>query len=274
MLEALSIAIMLAVAYALMVEGLFTALCMLVNVFVAGLLAFNFYEPIATWAEANVTTGTFLGGYEDAFVLVALFWGTLAALRVGTNHLAPAEVSFQPMVQRIGGTAVGLLTGYLLAGFLVCVCQTIPFHVHFMSFDPSFESDGKALRRLLPPDRVWLALMHRAGLAAFASGNETFDNEGNFELRYARYRRYEGDTYPLPYYGEFDRDLFQGASGMQMQMQMPQPSSSTTAPATKSGPTTPATPTTPEGAPKAGAPQTSSPGTPPAGTNTPGNPKQ
>jgi hypothetical protein len=59
----------------------------------------------------------------------------------------------------------------------------------------------------MPSDRVWLALMHRAGLYAFANDTETFDPHGTFELRYARYRRIDS-SHPLQYYGEFDREVY------------------------------------------------------------------
>src|SRR5205823_13532779 len=56
---------------------------------------------------------------------------------------------------------------------------------------------GNALRRVMPPDRVWLGLMYRAGVYAFSSDEDdkppnpttlyekyyTFDKSGTFELR-------------------------------------------------------------------------------------------
>src|SRR5437870_4563782 len=42
-----TLALMAGVAYAFFREGLFTAATTLVNVFLAGLLTFNFYEPLA-----------------------------------------------------------------------------------------------------------------------------------------------------------------------------------------------------------------------------------
>jgi hypothetical protein len=35
----------------------------------------------------------------------------------------------------------------------------------------------------------------------------TFDKYGNFELRYARYRRYGDNRGPMPYLGEFAQQL-------------------------------------------------------------------
>jgi hypothetical protein len=208
MLTFITILIMLVVAYAYLAEGLFTACTMCINVFIAGLLAFNFFEPIASSVEPMVY-GTFLGGYEDAVCLVAIFSLALYALRSVTNQLAKAEVDFPLPVQRAGGAAFGALTGYLVAGFLICAIETIPLHARFLGFDPGHDPD-KFMRRYLPSDHMWLALMHRAGTHAFANWPpETFDRHGNYDLRYARYRRYDEGRMGMEYYGEFDRELFE-----------------------------------------------------------------
>ena len=59
------------------------------------------------------------------------------------------------------------------------------------------ENQPKTLRRIFPPDRVWLAMMHCAGAGPLswredAQGRpRTFDPHGNFPLRYGRYRRFD-----------------------------------------------------------------------------------
>jgi hypothetical protein len=207
MLGFLTVVMMLAVAYGYLVEGLFTACLMCCNVVGAGLVAFNFFEPVADQLEPLVE-GTFLLGYEDAIALVALFAGTLALLRTVTNNLASTEIDYDETVQRVGGALFGLATGYLTAGFLVCMMQTLPWHENFMGFNPRYEVGQSALRRYLPPDRVWLAMMHRAGLYAFSnSDDQSFDQAGDFELRYARHRRHTETREPATYNGEFERQL-------------------------------------------------------------------
>src|SRR5438105_4805759 len=131
MLEALTILIMLAGAYVYLTEGLFTASVMCANVLAAGLVAFNFWEPIAGWLGAQAS------GFEygDALCLVTLFCLTLGLLRLATNTMAPLQVEFHPALQSAGGAVFGLLTGYLVAGFMVCVFQTLPWHQQFMNFD-------------------------------------------------------------------------------------------------------------------------------------------
>ena len=67
MLVFLTVAVMLIVAYAHSREGVLTAVAALVNVFLAGLVAFNFFEPAATFLDPHVESSG-LGGGEDAFV--------------------------------------------------------------------------------------------------------------------------------------------------------------------------------------------------------------
>jgi hypothetical protein len=189
MIVFVTFAIMLVVAYSFFREGLLTALTMLVNVFVAGLVAFNFWEPIASAVEPSFE-GSLLAGYEDSLCLFALFTLTLGALRVVTNNLANSELKLPALAQQIGALSVALLTGYLLAGFLVCMVQTLPWGEKFLGFEATADADAPKLRRFMPPDRVWLALMHRAGAGPLSQTEATtFDPEGSFEMRYAKLRR-------------------------------------------------------------------------------------
>jgi len=218
LLGAFTVIIMLAIAYAFLREGLFTAFTMFFNVFLSGLVAFNFFEPLAERLQ-TAFTGTFLLGYEDMLCLVGLFCLTLGILRLATNTFANSVIEYPEMLQRVGGALFGLATGYLFCGFFLCCLQTLPWHRNFMDFQPGFDSDSpSALRDVLPPDRVWLATMCRAGAYAFFDGSEdpaqppgaatfidrriTFDKDGTFELRYARYRRYTDQGPPLTYAGE------------------------------------------------------------------------
>jgi hypothetical protein len=216
--------IMAAVGYAYLREGLFTGFAMFFNVFFGGLIAFNFFEPLADMLEP-VLKNSFLKGYEDFFCLIILFSLTTGALRTLTNALANAQITFPEMLQRGGGVVFGLATGYLTCGFLVCALQTLPWHENFMSFDPDYQ-ESAGLRRVLPPDRVWLGLMYRAGAFSFANQEDgkpissdiqgmdrnyyqyyTFDKSGSFELRYRRYRRWGDNRDAYTYMKDLDDEI-------------------------------------------------------------------
>lgn len=218
----LTVVIMLVVAYAYWREGLLTACTMFVNVILAGLVAFNFWEPLADLLDPMVAN-TALQGYEDAICLILLFCLTLGLLRLVTNNIANTDLEFPPALLRGGGVFFGLATGYLTSGFLICVFQTLPWHESFMHFDWKYDpqAPGHVVRSVMPPDRAWLGLMQRAGAFAFINSFTypdekakdpqtfvdravTFDKHSTFESRYARLRRYTDKGDPPPDTGEYD----------------------------------------------------------------------
>jgi hypothetical protein len=203
-LGVLTILIMLGVAFAFWREGALRAATAFVNVLAAGLVAFNFFEPLANGLEPLLAR-SFLHGYEDSFCLMALFALTLGLLRLAANSLARKPPEQAPVVQRGGAVLFGLLTGYLASGFLVCVLQTMPFPQKFLGFETevNLHAPGNKVRRWLPPDRVWLALMQFGSQMGLARGeDDVFDKDGTFELRYLRHRRAPDHHDPSPYQGE------------------------------------------------------------------------
>jgi hypothetical protein len=217
MLTAICVLMILAVGYAHMRDGLFTALCMLVNVLIAGVIAFGFFEPIADWLEGHVQGGS-VAGYEDFIALVVLFAGSVIVLRSITNRLAPDMLDF-PANAQYGGAVFGLVTGYFAAGFILCAMQTLPWHENFLSFQPRLSNDSGP-RSIFPPDRLWLAMMRYAGAHALAWEEDqadaenrydryrTFDRYGTFEQRYLRYRRFNETRGPMLYEKELERELY------------------------------------------------------------------
>ncbi len=199
----LTLALMMMTAYAFMREGLATAFAMLCNIFIAGLVAFNFWEPLAD-ALDPMFSGTGMHGYEDFLCLGLLFSASLALLRTASNRVLATQVEFESKIQQVGALVMGLFTGYLLAGFLACVLQTLPWYENFMGFDPRMDraSSTHKIRRWLPPDRIWLGLMQKASAVALSQDGSLFDSEGTFEVRYARFRRYTDSREALTPSGE------------------------------------------------------------------------
>ena len=210
--------IILATVWSQYRNGLFSSVAMLIKVVIAGLVAFNFFEPIADFLDP-VFQNNILAGSEDLISLLVLFSVTLFILRLFTNQLAPEMIEEHGALQHFGAGGVGVVTGYLLAGFLTCALQTLPIDENFMGFEPRNPSEP-GYRSFCPPDRVWLVLMRHAGAYPFTWNEEprpegasaveryaTFDRNATFELRYLRYRRHTETRPPMIYVGEFDRDL-------------------------------------------------------------------
>jgi hypothetical protein len=190
MLILFTLAVTATVVYFHWREGIFNAACLCIAVFLSGLFAFNFFEPLATWMESFLDR-TGLQGYEDFMCLIMLFFTALGLLRAATNAINNTEVEYQPVVNQIGAGVIAVVTGYLLSGFLIASMETLPWSQNFLGFEPYQEQESK-LRSFLPPDRVWLALMHRAGATSLSAGDAstTFDPDGAFEGNYLRNRRF------------------------------------------------------------------------------------
>ena len=203
-----TILIMAGVAYAFWREGPLTAFAMCVNVFVAGVLAFNFYEPIADALDPSFADSA-AHGIEDGLALMVVFLPSLMLLRLATNNIVRTQPEYPAALYHSGAVACGLLAGYLLSGFLLCTIQTLPLARDFMGFEPYRPGESSAARKILPPDLVWLAMMHRLSGAGLSCGDERFDSRCSYELRYARYHRFTidektGEEKTLPYRGEME----------------------------------------------------------------------
>jgi hypothetical protein len=219
MLTVVTALLILAVGYAHMRDGLYTALCMLFNAVIAGIVAFGFFEPLADWLEGAFQGGSW-AGYEDFFALISIFFAAMLVLRSCTNRLAPDMLDL-PANAQYGGAALGLVTGYFLSGFLLCALQTLPWHESFLEFRPRVGNDSGP-RTIFPPDRVWLSMMRYLGANGLAWEEDpapdeaygrygqyrTFDRYATFEQRYLRYRRYNDKRGPLPYQKELERELY------------------------------------------------------------------
>lgn len=206
--------IIFAVGWAQYRNGMFTSCTMLISVLIAGLVAFELFEPIADVMDVSFQNGA-LAGCEDFIVIMLLFCPTLYGLRWASNYLAPEMLDAHGALQYFGAGAVGLFTGYLLGGFLICATQTLPLDVRFLDFEPR-ETGEAGYRSIFPGDRVWLALMQHAGDKPFKWKDDpstdppqplTFDRSSTFELRYLRHRRSSEARPPIPYTGEFDQEL-------------------------------------------------------------------
>jgi colicin V production protein len=201
-LELLTITLMLFLAALQSRAGLFSGLVHLGNTVLAGFMAFNFWEPLARSLGA---TSPRCDQYADAIWLTALFVLFHILLRLLTSYLAPRRVALPPRVQQIGGAVVGSITGYVLAGVIICVLQTLPLPERFLGHD------AEAGSALGAPERVWLGIVHRASGVVFDEPGDDerwFDADGSFAARYTRYRRIRaGSTAPLVNHGEFPSTL-------------------------------------------------------------------
>ncbi len=117
--------VILGVTYALASEGLWGAALMFFNVLFGGLIAFNFYEPLAKLLADNVP---FLSGFADTACLYLLFIGSTFLLRLATETLGPAMVRFPTPLYHLGRWVFALGTSMITVAIILLAFDTAPVH--------------------------------------------------------------------------------------------------------------------------------------------------
>ena len=116
--------LILLMTYALSSEGLWGAALMFFNVLFGGLIAFNFYEPVAKLIDS-----TGIGwGFSDTLSMLAIFCLAVLILRMTTETLAPAMVRFPTPVYHAGRLFFALATSLVLMAILILSFHTAPVH--------------------------------------------------------------------------------------------------------------------------------------------------
>jgi hypothetical protein len=109
------VVIMACVAQQLIFSSLARSVAMFISAIVSSLIAMNFYEPLAkvmidsdmmTWKAHGIAMG----------LLFVLSLAILAALSI---KLLSGEIAFGGLVDKIGGAAVAVFTGYIASGVLI-----------------------------------------------------------------------------------------------------------------------------------------------------------
>ncbi|MHC5541020.1 hypothetical protein ACYOEI_22590, partial [Singulisphaera rosea] len=114
--------LMAGMAWALASEGLWGAMLMFFNIFFAGIVAFNFYEPLAALLD-----GTGIGwGMSDVLCLLALFTLTIVILRLITETLAPVMIRFPSPIFHLGRAVFALLGSSVAMAILLLGFECAP----------------------------------------------------------------------------------------------------------------------------------------------------
>lgn len=178
------------VAWCVAEEGPFGAAITLVTVIIAGLLAMNFFEPLAASLEGT------LKSYSDVGALVGLFAVLTFGFRALTDKLAPTAIELDARVYQFGRWALGAAAGYVTMAFLLTALHTAPLPASFLGFRPErknlFDADA--------PDRRWLAFTQHVTEKilynnrifdgpVFQAPNTNQDVWPSFTIRYATRRK-------------------------------------------------------------------------------------
>jgi hypothetical protein len=174
-------------------EGAFGAGLTLLCVLFAGLLAMNFFEPLADILDG---LGSDMRYYSDFIALVGLFALFVFLGRLATDNIAPTEIEYDSRIYNVARWLFALATGYVTMAILLTAVHTAPLPREFLGFSP----ERKNLFDFAAPDRQWLGFTQHIsekilGTGAIFDGPKypepetTQDIWPSFPIRYATRRQ-------------------------------------------------------------------------------------
>ncbi len=170
-------------------EGMWSNAIALFNVFFAGVVSTNYFEPFAKWIEGTLPSFAYVADYLAFWVIFAFAFNVGRAV---TDAISKHKVRFRKPVEHTGRILFAVLTAWMM----VCIfCASL--HLAPLAQSPlrgSFAKDPLAGCFFgLAPDRYWLAFMHSRSKGSMGSGSQ-FDPQGEFVLKYGT-RRYNLQAY-------------------------------------------------------------------------------
>lgn len=152
-------------------QGFFSGLIMFIESVVACLLAFTLYEPAYGLVSDTIKTPAI----GEPLVLMVLFLGALAIMRVATDKLIPGNVKMNMYVDWAGGGLCGLFTGLILVGTALIAIQMLPVGSTIVTFDRyEVGSDGQPVRNnlLFKPDNFVAGLLNMMSNGHFGTDED------------------------------------------------------------------------------------------------------
>jgi hypothetical protein len=158
------IGIVAVVTWCVASEGVFGAGLTFLCVLFAGLLATNFFEPLANMIDGGA--GSISRDYADVVALLGLFIALTFLGRLATDNIAPTEIEYDARVYQAGRWLFALATGYTTMAILLTAVHTAPLPRNFLGFAP----ERKNLFDVCAPDRQWLGLVQHISENVLATG--------------------------------------------------------------------------------------------------------
>ena len=146
---AILLLIVVAVTWCVAGEGAWGAGLTFLCVLFAGLLAMNFFEPVANFLDGM---GSGIQSYSDLVALLGLFTLFTFLGRLATDNISPTEIEFDGRVHNVARWLFGLATGYATQAILLTALHTAPLPRNFLGFSP----ERANFFDTFAPDRAWL----------------------------------------------------------------------------------------------------------------------
>ena len=159
-------------------EGAWSNLVRIANVIFAGLIAMNFFEPLADLLEGQMSSYT---NFYDFLMQWALFCASYGLLSQATKYLSKVQVRFLPALEKALAHLFALVAAWVFILFTSATLYTAPL-------EPDFDVmiTGGRVDALEEPHIKWLAFTQNVSKKAYSQGEPTwvFDPEAEYLLRY------------------------------------------------------------------------------------------
>ncbi len=172
--------LLLGIAFYQVTQGLFSALIMAICTIFSALVALNFYEPMADSFAVHTPA------IAEPASLLALFALCLWVLRLGFDLLLRNNVVFGMWGDRIGGGALGLVSGLVIVGMLMLALQMMPWGLSVLGFAP-YDRQMQRQSSSLPADFT-LGLFEMVSDGSLAAGKPFEQVHPNLTLELAAAR--------------------------------------------------------------------------------------
>jgi hypothetical protein len=190
MIDVLLLAVLGVVTWCVASDGAWSAVVTFLCTLIAGLIAMNFFEPVAILLEG---ISPFFANRADMIALLGLFIAALFALRVGFEQLVKLHVEVAPMAHEPIRWAFAFFTGYVSMAFLLTALHTAPLPREFLGF----RAERPNFLGLAAPDRQWLGLTQFVSEHALSRGDgHSFDTA---RMKVASYPNSEWSSFPIRY---------------------------------------------------------------------------
>jgi hypothetical protein len=158
-------------------EGAWGAAAAFFSVLFSGLIAMDYFEPLADLLQSGL--GVDWASRVDFIALVGLFAAGVFGLRYLSEYLVPNFIVVNGRFYDVCRWVFGGATGYVTIAFLLTALHTAPLPREFLGFTP----ERNNLFGQLAPDRDWLGFVQYVSEKSMPSSDDgrIFDGS-NFRL--------------------------------------------------------------------------------------------
>lgn len=164
-IDVLLLAVVAIVTWSVAAEGAWGAGALFLSVLISGLLAMNFFEPLANFLEVNMAPSW--SKRWDMIALVGLFALLVTGCRYASEYLVPTYIGVSDKIYDPVRWIFAGGTGYVTMAFLLTALHTAPLPREFLGFRP----ERKNLFGLTAPDREWLGFTQYVSEKSLRSGS-------------------------------------------------------------------------------------------------------